>query len=137
MVEEEEVGDRKRANGSESTTDRTGKRTPDKARAITGILDERIENLREAIEEIDEALAGRRSLSQQFLDQIDREAEEVKRHLNTASAALEDGLPPGDRVPAPQPPQEPHQPGQGPPGGGTQVLGERRQPGQGKAQVLR
>jgi len=50
--------------------------------SITGILDERIDNLREAIEEIDEALAGRKKLNRQFLEQIDREAEEVKRHLN-------------------------------------------------------
>ena len=50
--------------------------------SITGILDERIDNLREAIGEIDEALAGRKKLNRQFLEQIDREAEEVKRHLN-------------------------------------------------------
>ena len=50
--------------------------------SITGIIDERIDNLREAIEEIDEALAGRKKLNRQFLEQIDREAEEVKRHLN-------------------------------------------------------
>jgi len=82
MEEEEEVRDRKRANGSASTTDAREAETNDKARAVTGILDERIQNLREAIEEIDEALAGRKELSQQFLDQIDRESEEVKHHLN-------------------------------------------------------
>lgn len=49
---------------------------------FTGILDERIDNLREAIWEIDEALAGRKELNKQFLAQIDAEAEEVKRHLN-------------------------------------------------------
>jgi hypothetical protein len=81
MEEEDEVSDRKRANGSASTNDHT-EADPDKARAVTGILDERIQNLREAIEEIDEALAGRKELSQQFLDQIDRESEEVKHHLN-------------------------------------------------------
>lgn len=47
-----------------------------------GILDERIHNLREAIAEIDEALVHRRVLNVQFLEQISREAEEVKRHLN-------------------------------------------------------
>jgi hypothetical protein len=82
MEEEEEVRDRKQANGSASTTDAREAETNDKARAVTGILDERIQNLREAIEEIDEALAGRKELSQQFLDQIDRESEEVKHHLN-------------------------------------------------------
>jgi len=49
---------------------------------VTGILDERIHNLREAIEEIDAALAHRKVLNVRFLEQIDREAEEVKRHLN-------------------------------------------------------
>jgi hypothetical protein len=49
---------------------------------ITGILDERILNLREAIEEIDSALAHRKVLNVCFLEQINREAEEVKRHLN-------------------------------------------------------
>jgi hypothetical protein len=50
---------------------------------ITGILDERIMNLKEAIAEIDEALSGRKRLSQEFLAQIDREAEEARRQLNT------------------------------------------------------
>jgi hypothetical protein len=49
---------------------------------VTGILDERIRNLREAIEEIDAALAHRKVLNIRFLEQISREAEEVKRHLN-------------------------------------------------------
>jgi len=49
--------------------------------AVTGILDERIANLREAIEEIDQALAGRKILNARFIEQIDAEAEEVKRHL--------------------------------------------------------
>ncbi len=82
MEEEEGVRDRKRANGSESKGDIGETKTVDRGQAITGILDERIQNLREAIDEIDEALAGRKHLSRQFLDQIDREAEEVKRHLN-------------------------------------------------------
>jgi hypothetical protein len=45
------------------------------------ILDERIHNLREAIEEIDAALEHRKKLNVQFLEQIEREADEVKRHL--------------------------------------------------------
>ena len=53
----------------------------DASDALT-ILDERIHNLREAIEEIDAALAHRKVLNVRFLEQIDREAEEVKRHLN-------------------------------------------------------
>jgi len=55
----------------------------DQNTSVTGILDERIDNLRDAIREIDEALAGRKQLNLQFLQQIDREAEEAKRHLNT------------------------------------------------------
>jgi len=82
MAEEEEVRDRKRANGSASRTDIGETRTADRGQAITGILDERIQNLREAIDEIDEALAGRRVLNRQFVEQIDRESEEVKHHLN-------------------------------------------------------
>jgi len=50
--------------------------------AVTGILDERIANLREAIEEIDLALAGRKVLNTRFLEQIDREAAEAKGYLN-------------------------------------------------------
>lgn len=49
---------------------------------VAGILDERIRNLRDAIEEIDAALAHRKVLNVHFIEQIDREAEEVKRHLN-------------------------------------------------------
>ena len=49
---------------------------------VTGILDERIFNLREAIEEIDAALDHRKVLNICFLEQIDREAQEVKHHLN-------------------------------------------------------
>ena len=82
MTEEEEVRDRKQANGSKSKTDIRESGNVGKAQAITGILDERIQNLREAIDEIDEALAGRRVLNRQFVEQIDRESEEVKHHLN-------------------------------------------------------
>jgi len=82
MEEEEETRDRKRANGSASKADIGETKTVDRGQAITGILDERIQNLREAIEEIDEALAGRRVLNRQFVEQIDRESEEVKHHLN-------------------------------------------------------
>jgi len=49
---------------------------------VTGILNERICNLREAIDEIDAALSHRKVLNIRFLEQIEREAEEVKYHLN-------------------------------------------------------
>ena len=76
-------GGRKKGNSSEFSVeedeDTEGK---DRDVAVTSILDERIQNLREGIEEIDAALAGRKILNTQFVEQIDREAEEVTRHLN-------------------------------------------------------
>jgi hypothetical protein len=59
---------------------------------VTGILDERIHNLREAIEEIDAALEHRKVLNVRFLEQINREAEEVKRHLNMLQAPWKTGF---------------------------------------------
>lgn len=66
-------------HSSSSSTDRTGEHE----QSITGILDERIQNLREAIHEIDEALAGRKKLNRQFLEQIEHEYDEAKRFLDT------------------------------------------------------
>jgi len=48
---------------------------------LTGILAERIQNLSEAIEEIDEALHTRKALSKKFVDQIDQEMEEIYGQL--------------------------------------------------------
>lgn len=56
--------------------------TADKTGDPLTILDERIQNLREAIDEIDAALENRNKLNVRFLKQIDSETEEVKRHLN-------------------------------------------------------
>ena len=61
---------------------------------VTGILNERIENLREAIAEIDAALAHRKVLNVRFLEQIDRESEEVKRHLNMLQSPWKMGFHP-------------------------------------------
>jgi hypothetical protein len=47
----------------------------------TILLSERIQNLRQAIEEIDTALAERKVLSERFLEQIEEEKKEVKHHL--------------------------------------------------------
>lgn len=66
------------ASGDQAYSEPTERLDP----AITGILDERIANLREAIEEIDLALAGRKVLNHKFLEQIDREAAEVRGYLN-------------------------------------------------------
>lgn len=48
----------------------------------TVLLSERIENLKQAIGEIDSALAQRKELSGRFLDQIKEEKNEVKRQLD-------------------------------------------------------
>lgn len=61
---------------------------------VTGILDERIHNLHEAIEEIDAALAHRKVLNLNFLEQINREADEVKRHLNMLNPPWKTGFHP-------------------------------------------
>jgi hypothetical protein len=48
---------------------------------VSGILSERIDNLREAIEELDEALANRQVLSKKFVKQIDEEMKEIHYQL--------------------------------------------------------
>jgi len=72
---------RRHCRSPDSAADGEAHPNSQKAGAVTGILDERIANLREAIEEIDQALAGRKQLNARFIEQIDAEAEEVKRHL--------------------------------------------------------
>ena len=83
MARHEEANSKKR-----ETTSTNSSREPfltasnsEPADALT-ILDERIHNLREAIDEIDAALAHRKVLNVRFLEQIDRETDEVRRHLN-------------------------------------------------------
>ena len=48
---------------------------------ITGLLSERLQNIVEAIQEIDTALIQRKALSEKFLEQIKEEWREVERHL--------------------------------------------------------
>ena len=48
---------------------------------VTGLLSGRIENLVQAIDEIDTALIQRKALNEKFLQQIKEEREEIKRHL--------------------------------------------------------
>ena len=81
MDEDEAPRNGKKIDGSHRVLTDEDAPQPAGAQSITGILDERLENLREAIEEINAALKGRKELNKQFLEQIDREAEEVKRHL--------------------------------------------------------
>lgn len=84
MVEGERNGTKYRDRFSQAAIDLTPEISQGKSgEIVTGILDERIENLREAIAEIDAAPAGRKKLSQQFLEQIERQADEAKRHLKT------------------------------------------------------
>ena len=93
MVEKEGGGGRKRDsasgfsidNGEDLASEYTDK-------AVTSILDDRIRNLREAIDEIDEAMDGRSKLNQDFVEQIDRESEEVKRHLNMLNPPWKTGF---------------------------------------------
>ena len=59
---------------------------------ITGLLSERIQNIIEAIEEIDTALIQRKVLNERFLEQIKREKEEVKRHLQFLNAPWQTGF---------------------------------------------
>ena len=59
---------------------------------ITGLLSERIQNIIEAIEEIDTALIRRKVLNERFLEQIKREKEEVKRHLQFLNAPWQTGF---------------------------------------------
>jgi len=82
-VEQERLRRRKEPGTEEGLTIEGSSSDTDATVSVTGILDERIQNLREAIREIDDALAGRKELSHQFLAQIDREADEARRHLST------------------------------------------------------
>lgn len=67
---------------SASPSSAAGADTPQRlGGAVTGILDERLANLRDAIAEIDAALAGRKKLNDRFVAQIEAETDEVKRHL--------------------------------------------------------
>ena len=52
-------------------------------KGVTGILDERIRNLRDAIQEIDDALARRKVLNFRFLEQIDHERDAAMHQLDT------------------------------------------------------
>ena len=49
---------------------------------VTGLLSERIENLVQAIGEIDTALIRRKALNERFLEQIKEEREVIKHHLS-------------------------------------------------------
>jgi hypothetical protein len=76
--------DNNRNNVSPGSAENTDPATTNSQPAdISGILDERIRNLRDAIDEIDSALAHRKVLNFRFLEQIEAEREEAIRQLNT------------------------------------------------------
>lgn len=80
-------GNGKNRNGSASSHDTIDEALPEYSESqsadISGILDERIRNLRDAIDEIDAAIAHRKVLNFRFLEQIEREREEAVRQLET------------------------------------------------------
>ena len=83
MVGGEGHEDREEGSSSDSSTKGADHTFSERnGSTVTGILDERIANLRDAIEEIDLALAGRKVLNRAFLEQIERETEEVRGYLN-------------------------------------------------------
>jgi hypothetical protein len=83
MVGKEGQEDRGRSGSSDSSAEGADHAFSGRnGSTVTGILDERIANLRDAIEEIDLALAGRKVLNREFLAQIEREKEEVRGYLN-------------------------------------------------------
>jgi len=49
---------------------------------VTGLLSERIDNLVQAIGEIDTALIQRKALNEKFMEQIKEEREVIKQHLS-------------------------------------------------------
>jgi len=76
--------DNNRNNVSPSSAENTDPTVTNSQPAdISGILDERIRNLRDAIDEIDSALAHRKVLNFRFLEQIEAEREEAIRQLST------------------------------------------------------
>jgi len=92
MAREGTNGNSRKASHSRAGAGDAAADPTETTRSVTGILDERIENLREAIQEIDDALAGRTRLNEDFVEQIDREAEEVKRHLNMLNPPWQTGF---------------------------------------------
>ena len=93
MVEKDGIGGRKRDDVSDSSTNGIdGSHLYPSDPSLTGILDERIQNLREGIDEIDEALTKRERLSRKFIDEIECETEEVKRHLGMLNPPWKTGF---------------------------------------------
>lgn len=78
MSEEERTKD---SQSREDIDDQPLGQTNSNSANMTGLLAERIQNIVEAIQEIDSALIKRKALNEQFLEQIKQEKQEVQRHL--------------------------------------------------------
>ena len=89
MTAGEEAKDRSKDEGIDNSASHGDSSNGTK---ITGLLSERIQNIIEAIEEIDTALIQRKVLNERFLEQIKREKEEVKRHLQFLNAPWQTGF---------------------------------------------
>lgn len=76
-------GNSRHRNGNTNSHDSMPSHSESQPVNIGGILDERIRNLRDAIKEIDAAIAHRKILNFRFLEQIEREREEAVRQLET------------------------------------------------------
>lgn len=76
-------GNSRKASHSRTESDLAGRDSLETSPSVTGILDERIRNLRDAVQEIDDALACRKVLNFRFLEQIERERDEAVRQLDT------------------------------------------------------
>ena len=61
---------------------------------LTELFSERVQNLSDAIDELDQALARRRRLSSKFLHQIEEEAKEVLRHIRKLNPPWKTGFHP-------------------------------------------
>ena len=79
MGSEEEDRDRQK---KEDTDSPVFSPDPEDSTNVTGLLSERIENLIQAIGEIDTALIQRKALNEKFLEQIKEEREVIKHHLS-------------------------------------------------------
>lgn len=78
-------------------------KTPDPLSRVTGgpaeqelqsVLDERLQNLQEALDELDRAVADRNSLNQRFRDQIRKEMKEVLYQLDHLNPPWKTGFHP-------------------------------------------
>lgn len=78
MGGEEEAKDRQK---KEDTDSPVFSPDPVDSTNVTGLLSERIENLVQAIGEIDTALIQRKALNEKFLEQIKEERKVIKHHL--------------------------------------------------------